>query len=72
MEWGDTVDSPWMTTKEAMEYLRVSRSTLYRLVRNGKVTRYALDGTDEGRFKREELDLLLTPTKENTAEGRGR
>lgn len=51
----------WLTPKEAMAYLKVSKSTFYKLVREGRVTAYTLAGTDDKRYKQEELDALLTP-----------
>lgn len=58
----------WMTAKEAMEYLRVSRATFYRLINAGKITPYQLEGTDDKRYKREELDQLLTPVPKEPAD----
>lgn len=51
----------WMTPKEAMGYLKVSRSTFYRMLRDGRLTAYHLAGTDEKRIRQEDLDALLTP-----------
>lgn len=53
----------WLTPKEAMEYLKVSKSTFYKLVREGRVVAYTLSGTDDKRYKQEDLDALLTPTQ---------
>jgi len=51
----------WLTAKEAMDYLRVSKATFYRLIRAGKITVYALDGTDDKRYRQDDLDALLKP-----------
>lgn len=58
------MESPWMTANQAMEYLQVSRSTFYRLIKAGKITAYALDGTDDKRYKRDELDGLFKAISE--------
>lgn len=50
----------WLTVKEAAEYLRVSRATLYRMIADGRVKAYELPGSSRKRFKREELDELLS------------
>jgi excisionase family DNA binding protein len=46
------------TIEEAMEYLRVSRSTIYRLMREGDLPYYVLT-KGRRRLKREDLDKLL-------------
>lgn len=51
----------WLTAKQAMTYLSVSRSTFYRMLKDGRLTAYNLAGTDEKRFRQEDLDALLTP-----------
>lgn len=55
----------WLTPKEAMGYLKVSRSTFYRMIRSGRIIAYNLAGTDEKRFRQDELDALLTPAPRN-------
>lgn len=51
----------WLTPKQAMEYLKVSKATFYRMVKDGRITAYALAGTDDKRYRQDELDSLLTP-----------
>lgn len=51
----------WLTVKEAAEYLRVSKATLYRMIADGRVKAYEIPGSSRKRFKREELDALLAP-----------
>ncbi len=48
-----TQDDVLMTFKEAMSYLRVSRSTLYRLMWSGQLTGHKVGST--WRFYREDL-----------------
>lgn len=47
----------YMTTKEAMEYLKVSRETLRRWVNSGKLP--AFKGEKILRFKKDDLDKML-------------
>ncbi len=50
-----------MTRQEAADYLRTTTRTLDRQIARGKVTRYYLGGSASSpRFKREELDNLIT------------
>jgi excisionase family DNA binding protein len=46
-------DDPLLTLKEAMSYLRVSRSTLYRLMESGRLRGYKVGKS--WRFHREDL-----------------
>lgn len=55
----------WLTPKEAMAYLKVSKSTFYKLVRQGRICGYTLTGTDDKRYKQDELDALLTPSTQS-------
>jgi excisionase family DNA binding protein len=47
----------WLTLKEALAYLKTSRSTLYRLVESGQLPRYKVGSTL--RFKRADLDACF-------------
>lgn len=51
----------WMTPKEVREYLKVSRTTFYRLISEGQLIPYQLAGTTEKRFRLEDVEALLTP-----------
>lgn len=53
--------TPWMTTEEAAQYLKVKRRTLLLLVRQGKVKAYPALGIRRRvwRFRREDLDAYL-------------
>ncbi|MBY6274537.1 MAG: hypothetical protein CW346_20605 [Bacillaceae bacterium] len=51
----------WMTPKEVREYLKVSRTTFYRMIHDGRLIPYQLAGTAEKRFKLEDVEALLTP-----------
>lgn len=52
-------DNTYLTKVEAAKYLRVATSTVDRWVREGRITRYKIGGTQSVRFKRPELDALL-------------
>ena len=47
----------WLTEKQAQAYLGVSRATLYRWQRAGRLTVYKLGR--QRRYKREDLDRLF-------------
>ena len=51
----------WLTLDEAAAYLKVSKPTVYRLCSEGRLPFYKLAGTGARRFKRSELDALMTP-----------
>jgi excisionase family DNA binding protein len=50
-----------MTIAEAMAYLRVSRATLYRLMREGRLPFYTVGTSQDRRLKRSDLDAALLP-----------
>jgi len=51
----------WMTLAEAATYLRVSKPTVYRLCSAKQLRYYKLAGTGARRFKKADLDALMTP-----------
>lgn len=60
----------WLTVEEAMAYLKVSRSTLYRYTSEERLPFYQLAGTGGRRFKRSDLDALLLPGQPTPAPGK--
>ena len=54
----------WLTTKEVCEELKVSESTVYRWVSEGKLRGYKIGGLR--RFKREDVDDLAVPIAPNS------
>jgi len=50
----------WLTLEEAAAYLKVSKPTIYRFCSEGCLPFYKLAGTGQRRFKRPDLDGLLT------------
>jgi excisionase family DNA binding protein len=51
----------WLTVKEAADYLKVSRVTLYRYMADGRLRSYKLGGSGGRRFRREDLDAVAKP-----------
>ena len=51
----------WLTLEEAAVYLKVAKPTIYRFCSEGCLPFYKLAGTGQRRFKRSDLDALLTP-----------
>jgi len=51
----------YLTFKEAIEKLKISRATLYRMVEDGKLTIYKVGGGKKTYFKLVELELLFAP-----------
>jgi len=52
----------WLTVNEAATYLKVARTTIYRLVRQKKLPLYRL-GDRLVRLRREDLDALAQPQR---------
>ncbi len=57
-------ESPWMTLREAAEYLRVSQRTMRTLVVREQVTAYRINPRGALRFKAGDLDRALEPIAE--------
>ena len=60
------VASEWLTIAEACGYLRVTRATLYRWAREGKLPLYKLGGRAT-RVKRSDLERMLLPKDDPNA-----
>lgn len=54
-----TRESPWLTRKEAGQYIRLHPKNIYKLVREGHLPEYRLGKIGHPRYKREDLDKLL-------------
>ena len=61
-----TLQTEWLTIPEASGYLKVTRATLYRWARQGKLRLYKL-GTRATRVRRSDLDRMAQP--KDSAEG---
>lgn len=53
--------SPLLTTKEVMRFLSVSRTTLWRMVKDGELPAFRIGG--DLRYKREDIDAYLERNK---------
>ena len=58
------IQSDWLTVQEAISYLKVARSTLYRWAREGRLTLYRL-GEQTVRVRKKELDTIAQPVSPN-------
>ena len=48
----------WLTVGEAAHYLRVSKRTIYRWTRDGKVPAYLIGNHRNRRYRKDDLDKL--------------
>ena len=51
--------SVWFDIPGATEYLKVSKSTLYECMKDGRLAYYYIEGTRQRRLKREDLEKLM-------------
>jgi len=58
-ERNDTAPSPWLVAPEAASYARVSKKTVYREARLGRLRHARVGGRRELRFRREWIDAWL-------------
>lgn len=54
-----SVSTDWMTIAEACQYLRITRSTLYRWAREGRLRLYRM-GSRTTRVKRPDLERMAS------------
>ena len=52
------VTKEWFTVEEAAEYLRVSRRTIYKLTKEGRLPAFRIGQERHRRFRREDLDKV--------------
>ncbi|MBI4287685.1 MAG: helix-turn-helix domain-containing protein [Chloroflexi bacterium] len=50
------VAKEWFTVEEAAEYLRVSRRTIYKLTKEGRLPAFQIGRERHRRFRKEDLD----------------
>jgi excisionase family DNA binding protein len=64
----------WLTTEEAAQHLRIERRTMSEWARQGKVPAYRLSGVQRTtwRFRKSDLDDMLTRSLASSAEKKGR
>jgi excisionase family DNA binding protein len=66
----------WLTTKQACEYLKVHRRTLYRMMEDGRLPYRSIVRSRRRRIRKEDLDALLVlgesgPPRPSTRSARG-
>lgn len=54
-------ESSWLTVEEALDYLKISKTTLYACMKDGRLPFYYVKGTKQRRLARTDLDGLLVP-----------
>jgi excisionase family DNA binding protein len=57
----DITDDAWFDIEGAMEYLKISRTTLYSAMKDGRLGYYFVKGTRQRRLKKSDLDKLMVP-----------
>ncbi|MEZ4677261.1 MAG: helix-turn-helix domain-containing protein [Caldilineaceae bacterium] len=58
----DYRDNPiWLTVEEAAEHLKVSKATLYNLMKDGRLPFFYITGTRQRRLSQADLNKLLVP-----------
>lgn len=57
----------WLTRATAAGYAGVSMNTIDRWARDGRITRYRVEGMRSVRFKKDELDALFRPVSTDAA-----
>lgn len=57
----DSTDDIWFDIEGAMEYLKLSRTTLYAAMKDGRLRYYFVKGTKQRRLKKSDLDMLMVP-----------
>jgi excisionase family DNA binding protein len=51
----------WFTVEEAAEYLSVSRRTIYKLTKEGRLPAFRIGKERHRRFRKEDLDMVPLP-----------
>ncbi len=51
----------WYTIDESAGYLRVSRRTMYKLIKDGQLAAYRIGTGGHRRFRRDDLERLMMP-----------
>ncbi len=51
----------WFTVEEAAEYLGISRRTIYKLTKEGRLPAFRIGRERHRRFKKADLDKVLSP-----------
>jgi excisionase family DNA binding protein len=60
------ITKEWFTVEEAAEYLCVSRRTIYKLTKEGRLPAFRIGKERHRRFRKEDLDKVPRPGEEIT------
>jgi excisionase family DNA binding protein len=60
------ITKEWFTVEEASEYLCVSRRTIYKLTKEGRLPAFRIGKERHRRFRKEDIDKALHPVEEST------
>jgi excisionase family DNA binding protein len=60
------ITKEWFTVDEAAEYLCVSRRTIYKLTKEGRLPAFLIGKERHRRFRKEDIDKALHPGEEAT------
>jgi excisionase family DNA binding protein len=60
------ITKEWFTVEEAAEYLCVSRRTIYKLTKEGRLPAFRIGKERYRRFRKEDIDKALRPGEEAT------
>ena len=58
------ITKEWFTVEEAAEYLCVSRRTIYKLTKEGKLPAFRIGKERHRRFRKEDIDKVPRPGEE--------
>jgi excisionase family DNA binding protein len=59
------ITKEWFTVEEAAEYLCVSRRTIYKLTKEGRLAAFRIGRERHRRFRKEDLDKVPRPGEES-------
>jgi excisionase family DNA binding protein len=60
------ITKEWFTVEEAAEYLCVSRRTIYKLTKEGRLPAFRIGKERHRRFRKEDIDKVPRPGEETT------
>jgi excisionase family DNA binding protein len=60
------ITKEWFTVEEAAEYLCVSRRTIYKLTKEGRLPAFRIGKERHRRFRKEDIDKVPRPGEEAT------
>ena len=58
IDLSEEVPLEWLTVGEAARYLRVSKRTIYRWTKNGKLPAYLIGNHRNRRYRKDDLDKV--------------